>query len=203
MIFVVRHVARIPVRAAPRRLGPHRQGSSRDRSTWARVTPSCVEPTSPTMSSTATPPRSACAAACRVSLTTTSTTTPDHQPDDEIGEQRRRRCRRARRGQASIAWCSGRHAVREDAAADQEHRRGAGDRQGLHQPGRRRAGCRGRAARRAPGRCPRAGSGSRPSVVELHDAGHQAVDADRHDQRDADQHRHLRHERLAAPPCRA
>ena len=91
-----------------------------------------------------------------------------------------------------------RDAVREDAAADQEHRRRAGDRQALHQPGRGRAGWPGRApAAPAPSR--RAGllRQVQPDVVELDDAGHQAVDADGHHQRDAGQHRELRDERLA------
>ena len=38
--------------------------------------------------------------------------------------------------QCSMAWCSGGDAVREDAAAHQEHGGRAGDRQPLHQPGR-------------------------------------------------------------------
>jgi hypothetical protein len=86
-----------------------------------------------------------------------------------------------------------RHAVHQDAAAHQEHRGRAGHRQRLHEPRCRpqdaaaqRLRCRARALAQVEAR-----------VVELHDAGHQAVHADGHDQRDADQHAQLRREGLA------
>ena len=62
------------------------------------------------------------------------------------GRSRRRRCRRARRTRSDTSVptpplgvrldevVQRGHAVHEDAAADQEHRRGAGDRKALHQP---------------------------------------------------------------------
>ena len=92
-------------------------------------------------------------------------------------------------------WIASQHAkpVRQDAAADQEHRRRAGDRQRPSSARARRVRMPRptRLRRRAPAR---RRLRYRPDVVELDDAGDQAVDADRHQQRDADQHRDLRDE---------
>jgi hypothetical protein len=75
----------------------------------------------------------------------------------------------------------GQRPVREDAAADQEHRRGAGDRRA---PSSARA--RPEDAAPEPRACGRARAGAprwaqvQAGVVQLDDAGDQAVDADRH-----------------------
>ncbi len=93
--------------------------------------------------------------------------------------QSRRGVREARRPQ----WRSDGNAVREDAAADQEHRGGARHRQQLHEP-RRRAQDAARRARAAIARTTRRrrsrGAQVQAGVVELHDAGDEPVDADGH-----------------------
>ncbi len=86
--------------------------------------------------------------------------------------------------------------MRQDAPTDQEHRRGAGDRQALHQPRRQSQDRTSQPALR-PWPCAVAGLARQrqPAVIELDDGRHEAVDADRHDQRDARQHRQLGRER--------
>ncbi|MCY1511155.1 hypothetical protein D9M68_455540 [compost metagenome] len=86
-----------------------------------------------------------------------------------------------------------RHAVHQDAAAHEEHGGRAGHRQALHEPRRRRQDAAAQGARRRAAALAQV----QARVVQLHDAGHEAVDAHRHDQRDADQHAELRRERLA------
>jgi chromate transporter len=85
-----------------------------------------------------------------------------------------------------------RDAVHEDAAADQEHRGGAGDRKEFHEPG-REAQQRGADRAACPARAP---AQRNTEVVELHDAADESVHADGHDQRDRHEHREPRHERL-------
>jgi len=82
--------------------------------------------------------------------------------------------------------------------AHQKHRGRAGDAQGLHQircgPENAHPGAAlnpgGRRAALAPAQI-------EPGVVELHDAGDEAVHADRHEERDADEHRGSHREGLA------
>ncbi len=76
-----------------------------------------------------------------------------------------------------------RHRVHEDAAADQEHRGGARDRQELHQP---RCAVEQAASERCP--CPALLCQMHAGVVQFHDACDQSIDADRH--RQGDQHQH-------------
>ncbi len=83
-------------------------------------------------------------------------------------------------------------AMGQDTAAHQEHGRGADHRQGPHQPG-----CPGQEQppqaplkpRQDP--LPRPGAEPEPGVVDLDNAGHQAVDPDRHDDGNPGQHRRL------------
>src|SRR5262245_53660194 len=82
--------------------------------------------------------------------------------------------------------------MNEYAAAYEEHGRGAGDRESLHQS-RRHAEHGGACAALRP-REPRFATlpaEIQPGVVELDDAGDQSVDACRHDESNADEHRQL------------
>jgi hypothetical protein len=80
-----------------------------------------------------------------------------------------------------------RDAVGDDAAADEEHRRRSRDGEPAHHP----RGCGEDAT--ADGRKERLPSGCQQSagVVELHDRGHEAVDADRHRRGNGEQHGQL------------
>ncbi|APC20663.1 hypothetical protein BME99_09025 [Pseudomonas protegens] len=81
----------------------------------------------------------------------------------------------------------GGHTVGQDAAADHEHRRRTDHRQALHHQ------------RRCPQDRPTDAFGQggglvhqpQPQVIELDDAGHQAVDTDGHDNGDTREHHHL------------
>ena len=160
---------RVEKRIAVHRCKPSTSFTSGTQGRSKRRTPLTATSTS----APATMPASASTAAARALPSTPP------MPGDRAG-----RC-----AHASIQWCRAGDAVRQDAAADQEHRRGAGDRQGFIRYG---------AAVRmppadAPARAaPVPAAQVQPGVVELDDAGDQPVDADRHEDRDADQHRDLR-----------
>jgi hypothetical protein len=85
-----------------------------------------------------------------------------------------------------------RDAVRQDAAADHEHRRRADHRQRLHQQrrGQQQALADRSRERAAPGQQ------VEPEIVHLDDAGDDAIDADGHQEADPREHRDLRGEGL-------
>ena len=114
-------------------------------------------------------------------------------PEHAAGQRRQQRPGEAaqalQRGFDGVA--QRRDAVHEDAAAHQEHRRRAGHREALHQPRRRCQDAAPQSLRRAAA----AAAQRQPGVVELDDAGHEAVDTHRHHDGHAREHQHLRRER--------
>jgi hypothetical protein len=90
----------------------------------------------------------------------------------------------------------GHETVRQDAATHQEHRHRAGHRQGLHEPG---CGQQNAPAQDATRAIPSLWTGDagqmQPGVVQLDNAGNQAVHPDGHQEGDADQYHQLSHER--------